>query len=246
MALGERGVADWATRAEALERWLLRMPDVVVTTSDGAAAEVGELLPQAEVAVVPLSAEPAGPARRGGRAGVALLVDVHRTADLDAAQWLCREVMPRARMANRELVAVIVGEPTAPPLRALAGPGVQVVPPDTAGSALQRAVVAAAPWRYGSGMQQWALDALAAGVPLAATRVGSEGLGVQPGRDALIADDADGLARAIVSVAGDVRLWGEISAAGQDHVRERDFTPGGLVERLRSIAVGGGTERAAN
>ena len=242
--LGERGVADWASRAEALERWLLRIPDLVVTTSDGAGREIGELLPDAEVLVVPLSAAPGGPARLTGRAGVAMAVDVHRSADLDAAQWLCREVMPRARMADRELIAVLVGDPSAPPLRALAGPGVQILAPDAAGQVLDRAVVAAAPWRYGSGMQQWALDAMAAGVPLAGTPIGCEGLAVRPGRQALVAEDADGLARAIVSVATDGLLWGALSEAGQDHVRDEGLTPAALVERLRGLDLAPQGERA--
>ena len=237
-AAGERGASQRVAGAEALERWLLRIPDLVVTTSEAAAFEVRLLVPEADTLVVPLVAEPGGPVRRGGRNTVALAVDVGSAADLDAAQWLCGEVMPRVRMGNRELRATIVGDPSAPALRTLAGTGVAVVPADQAPGVLEQAAVAAAPWRFGSGMHQWAVDALAAGVPLVATGPGGEGLDVRTGRDAMRADTADEMARAIVAVAGDPLLWGALSGAGQDHLHDARLTPAGLTERLAGVAAG--------
>jgi len=234
--LGEPGADEAAARAETAERWLLRLADVVVTTTQADADLAAELVPGADVHVVPLAADPGPCARRVGRTGVVVAVDETRGADLDAARWLQREVMPRARLAIPDLVAGVLADPAAA-LRAIVGAGVQLLPPTAATTELARAAVALAPWRFGSGLQPWVLRAMAAGVPVVMTPVAAEGLGLCSDQ-AVIGRSADELAREIIDLLADPDRWAAVSAAGQDHVRTRRFTSHGLAERLRSLTDG--------
>ncbi len=218
-----------ADRAEAVERWCLRLADVVVTTSERAAAALLRHSPGAEVAVVPHVA-PIRPAASGGREGVAMVVAPGRPEDLEAARWLTREVAPRTKVG-----LWLVGDTREAALRALVGPDVHLVGLDRVDDVLRRAAVAAAPWRSGAGMHDWAVRALAAGIPLVATPLGVEGLGVEAGRHAVVSPTADGLARGIIDFASDPAEWVRCSTAGQDLVREHRLTPAGLAERLCAL-----------
>ncbi len=232
--LGDPGADEAAARAETAERWLLRLADVVVTTTRADADLAVELVPGAEVHVVPLAADPGPSARRAGRTGVAVAVDETRSADVDAARWLHREVMPRVRLAIPDLVAGVIADPAAPALRGIVGAGVELLPPADATRQLASAAVALAPWRFGSGMQPWVLRAMAAGVPVVMTPVAAEGLGLCSDQ-VVIGRSADGLARDIVDLLANPERWAAVSAAGQDHIRARRLTSHGLAERLRSL-----------
>jgi len=232
--LGDPGAEEAAARAETAERWLLRLADVVVTTTRADADLAVELVPGAEVHVVPLAADPGPSARRAGRTGVAVAIDETRSADVDAARWLHREVMPRARLAIPDLIAGVMADPATASLRGIVGAGVQLRPPTAAAAELARVAVALAPWRFGSGMQPWVLRAMAAGVPVVMTPVAAEGLGLCSDQ-VVIGRSADELAREIVDLLADPERWAAASAAGQDHVRTRRLTSHGLSERLRSL-----------
>jgi glycosyltransferase involved in cell wall biosynthesis len=72
------------------------------------------------------------------------------------------------------------------------------------------------PLRQGSGKRLKALEALASGVPLVGTSTGLAGLGLIDGRDALIRDDAAGLAAALVAVLGDDALAASLADRGPE------------------------------
>jgi glycosyltransferase involved in cell wall biosynthesis len=63
---------------------------------------------------------------------------------------------------------------------------------------LARAAVMAVPLRIGGGSRLKILEAAAAGVPVVTTRVGSEGLAFEDGRDMVIVDHVSQMADALV------------------------------------------------
>jgi glycosyltransferase involved in cell wall biosynthesis len=66
------------------------------------------------------------------------------------------------------------------------------------------------------------------------TSVVNDGLGAEPGREIVIADDVRTAANQIVSLLHDDGLRTRIGQAGRQFVRER-YTWGHVVERMRQI-----------
>jgi len=120
--------------------------------------------------------------------------------NIDGAQWLCREVLPRVRAEIPEATFILVGRDPHERVRGLGAiPGVELhfdVP--TVAPFLQSARAALVPLRMGSGTRLKALEAMAAERPLAGTSIGLEGLGLRDGYSAAIADTSESLAAAIV------------------------------------------------
>jgi glycosyltransferase involved in cell wall biosynthesis len=74
--------------------------------------------------------------------------------------------------------------------------------------------------RSGSGTRIKVLEAFAHRVPVVSTTLGCEGLGVQPGREALVADTPEAFADACIRLATDPALADSI--AGRGHERWLD------------------------
>jgi glycosyltransferase involved in cell wall biosynthesis len=121
------------------------------------------------------------------------------------ARWFCDEVLPLLRQTVPEASLDLVGRLPTAEVRSLADrPGVRLHAdvPDVL-PYLQRARVAVVPVQIGSGTRLKALEAMAAARPVVGTSVGLAGLGIEPGRHALVADDPRGLADAITVLLRD-------------------------------------------
>jgi glycosyltransferase involved in cell wall biosynthesis len=143
--------------------------------------------------------------------------------NIDGLEWFCAEVLPRVRAAVPEVRLDIVGRDPLPEVQRLERlPGVAVhadVP--SVALWLQRARVAVVPLRIGSGTRLKALEAMAAGRPVAGTSLGLEGLDVSDGVEALVADDPVSFANSVVRLLTDDELAGRLAAAGGEHARTR-------------------------
>ena len=85
-------------------------------------------------------------------------------------------------------------------------------------------VLAIAPLRYGAGIKGKVNQALSYGVPVIGSRTALEGMGLQHGKDAMVADTPESFAAAMVSVYNDDELWQLLSAKGRASLQGR-FTP---------------------
>lgn len=122
----------------------------------------------------------------------------------DAALYLIREVLPRVRAEVPGAHLSIVGrDPTPKLVRAGSVPGVTITGlVDDMRPYLLAASVFAAPLRFGAGIQNKILEALAMGVPTVASVNGSAGLitteGVRPPLTVASAKDPDAFSAAVV------------------------------------------------
>lgn len=117
----------------------------------------------------------------------------------DAAVQLLTEILPAVRAEVPHATAVLVGRRPPEWLRALAAstPGAELHAdvPDVR-SFLARCGFLTVPLRIGGGSRLKILEALAAGTPVVSTRVGAEGLELEPGRDLLVAETRDEMVNA--------------------------------------------------
>jgi glycosyltransferase involved in cell wall biosynthesis len=86
---------------------------------------------------------------------------------------------------------------------------------------LNGAGVLAVPLRIGGGSRLKILEALASGVPVVSTRVGAEGLCLEPGRHLTVVEGADDMAAALVEAIRSPKAALAQAAAGRQRVLER-------------------------
>jgi GT2 family glycosyltransferase/SAM-dependent methyltransferase len=234
-----------------LEGALARTADVTLVVSEEERRHLLGIAPDAEVEIVPLANEIAtdvpGPEHRSG---LLFLGGFQHTPNVDAADYMAREVMPRVWRVLPEATLTLVGSHAPPEVTSLAGPNIVVAGwVEDLDPLLRESLVMVAPVRYGAGMKGKVTHSLAAGLPVVTTTIGAEGLDVTDGRELLIADDPETFASRIVDLHRDPELWLELSSRGQA-LAERVCAPSvqhAALRRLleRRLDAGEGQARSA-
>ena len=202
-----------------------RAADAVITVTEAERltllAEVPELR---HVVVVPTVHNPVeATAPFATRQGAIFVGNLSYAPNLDAVRWLSADLIGRLRgYLPDAAVTVIGGGMSDDDAQLLARPGLRFAGhvPETA-PYLAHARVSLAPLRFGAGIKGKVGEALAHGVPVVATTIAAEGMDLEPGLHALVADAPDDFARSAALLHEDEQLWSTLSAAGRAHVRQR-------------------------
>lgn len=156
-----------------------------------------------------------------GRDRIVFTGAMHYPPNVDAALVLAEDVLPLVRRHIPGACLDIVGRDPAPSLLALAGrPGVRVTGyvPDVR-PYLEAATVFAAPLRFGAGIQNKLLEALAMELPVVASTLAVDGLRAgEASPPAIVADDPATMADRIVDTLETVRRDPAPNAAGRAYV----------------------------
>lgn len=244
LRLGQAGEAAAAQREAAkylaLEAaWLPRF-GVLLTCAERHRAALAARLPGARVEVVPngvampSSQEP--PAAGGAHPRLLLVGNLSYLPNVDAALWLCQEILPVLRRRDGATEVRLAGSRPAETVRRLATlPGVTVYadPVDLAPH-YAWASAAIVPLRAGGGTRIKILEAFAAGVPVLATPVGAEGIDAADGRELLLGDGPEELAAACLRLHGDPELRRRLVEAAGALVRER-YSHAVVGRRVREV-----------
>jgi glycosyltransferase involved in cell wall biosynthesis len=158
---------------------------------------------------------------------VAMVGNFTYPPNLRGAAWLRDDVWP--------WLSELLEEPCA--LR-LVGPGIGEV--EDIEPVYRAAAVMAVPLFEGGGTRIKVLEAWALGRPVVSTTTGVAGLGVVPGREALVADDARAFAHALRDVVEDSARAEALIDAGRRAVRS--YSAERVAAALRSAAFGPGQE----
>lgn len=152
---------------------------------------------------------------------------------VDAMLHFCSTILPRIQAgAHRPVRLRIVGDGAGPALQRLAGQaGVELIGPAADMEPWYRdAHVVIAPLRAGAGPYLTALAALALGRALVASSVGAEGLELEHGVHALLADDPAPFATATLRLLHGPGLAQQVAEAGQRYFLEHHTRP--ALERI--------------
>ncbi len=202
-------LAAWeARRVERYERTLTREFEQLVISSPLDRRAIGEF-PNLHVVAngVDLDAHPFVAGERMQDA-IVFSGTMWYFPNVDAAQWLVREVLPLIRRERPGATLTIVGARPLPSVQRLAEvPGVTVtgrVP--SVHEFVARSAVAVAPMRSGSGIQFKIIEAMAAGTPVVATPTATVGLQAVAERDLLVGEGAEAFAAQVVRLLNDQAL----------------------------------------
>ena len=142
-------------------------------------------------------------------------------ANVTAALYLAREIMPLVWAQRPEAQLRIVGKDPTAAVQALTADRRIAVTGAVADMRphLWSASLAVAPLRYGAGIQNKVLEAMACGTPVVASERAVAALEhVRPGADCLVADAPEGFAAAMLRVLDDPVLQRDLAAAGRAYV----------------------------
>lgn len=137
-----------------------------------------------------------------------------------AALYLLREIMPRVWQAHPKARVVLAGAEAGAALLAYNHPGrceVTGAVPDLR-PYLAQASIAVAPIRYGVGVQNKVLEAMAMATPVIAARQATLALAARPGQELLVADDAPEFASQIISLLRNPSQQQQLARAGRRYV----------------------------
>ena len=170
------------------------------------------------------------------REGVLFVGDFANRTTSDSATWLLKAIWPEVQRKIPDARLYIAGNLS--DSRGLEVPaGVRVLGHvEDLGELYQSCRVFAAPTRCCTGIQTKILRALSHGLPTVTTPAGAEGLGLQHGNGALLAEQPCEFANEIVRLHDDSALWNTTSALAQSYVR-REFSPQRLRAQLCDLAA---------
>ncbi|MGQ0601233.1 MAG: glycosyltransferase family 4 protein [Anaerolineales bacterium] len=142
--------------------------------------------------------------------------------NIDGMLWFIREVLPMIKAQHPDVALDIVGARPAQELSSLNGQdGINVTGyVQDPQPYLEQAGVFIVPLRAGGGMRVKILEALARGLPLVTTSLGCEGIAVEHGRHALIADTPAAFAQAVVRLLTDRVFAADLARRGRQLIED--------------------------
>lgn len=193
-----------ARRWEA--RWY-RRADALACVSPVDAAAVSAMIGRTVQTIpTPLPDEFFSPPERQRSATTVTLVGSFAwEPNIDSVEWMCAEIWPAIRKRRPDAQLRVVGRFASPELqRTVEAVGGEFhVDVDDIRPYYWEAAAVIAPVRIGSGTRNKVLHAMACGSPLVATASATEGIPAVSGDHLLVAEDAAGLATAVLAVLDD-------------------------------------------
>jgi hypothetical protein len=222
---------------ERLEAHYLRDVDHVLTAAKADAMALAATHNLTCVTAVPnavrLPRRVTAPPPQGTGSDLLLVGNLSYPPNVDAATWLCRDVLPHLPGAS----VALVGWAPSPDVTALGRLDQVTVAGSVASVApwYERARVAVVPVRRGGGTRIKLIEALAHGRPVVSTSCGAAGLDLVAGRDGLVlADDPGAFAAACRRLLNDPSLSARLAASGREAVARtaNAVTVAGDIDRL--------------
>lgn len=230
---GDESFAEEAMLRRKQEIRSARLCDQVwcVTTDDKEVLEAE--VPEANIEVIPNI----HPLQSQGKSfdernGLLFIGNFNHRPNKDAVHYFIKEIFPLLQRRIKQLKFYVVGSNMPEEITAYNSENIAVLgyTPDV-DPLFHNSRVFVTPLRYGAGMKGKVGQALSYGLPVVTTTIGSEGLGLQHGHTAMIANDPEEFAEAIYQVYIDQTLWQTLANNGRKHVQEH-FPPQLVVKQI--------------
>ena len=164
--------------------------------------------------------------------------------NIDGVQLLLQRVFPKVRAAEPSARLCLVGRNPPESLRrhvaGLEGVELHASVPDVR-PYLARCGMLVVPLRIGGGSRLKILEALASGVPVVSTRIGAEGLCLEPGKHLTVVEEVDDLAQAVIATIREPTMAQMQAECGRVQVLQR-YDWDRLAEQLEQVWLRCATE----
>lgn len=163
-----------------------------------------------------------------------------------SALFLAQEIMPLVWRTRAEVRLVIAGSSPTRPVQELAADERITVTGfvEDLREPLARATIAVAPLRYGVGIQNKVLEAMAMGAPVVAARQAARALRAADGHDLMLAQEPAEYADAILALLDDPAYRGRLGRAGRAYVEQHHDWNAAAAELEQIYAAAAGAEIA--
>lgn len=170
------------------------------------------------------------------REGLIFIGGFNHKPNIDAVLYLYHEIMPLVWKKNREIKVFIVGHNVTPELKALNSKNFVILGyQKSIDDLFSHSKAMVAPLRYGAGVKGKIGQALEFGLPVISTTIGIEGMRLQPGVSALVAEvsDAQKFADHILNLYANEDLWNILHEGGQSALKY--FSPENQSENIADL-----------
>jgi glycosyltransferase involved in cell wall biosynthesis len=157
-------------------------------------------------------------------------------SNADAVTYFCREILPLIRRRIPDATLAIVGNMPPDEVKALANDHIVVTGyvPETA-PYLDGSKVLVCPLRYGAGLKGKIGEAMARGLPVVTTSIGTQGMNPRLGEEIMVGDTPEQFADCVERVLRDAALWQTLSREGRALI-VRNYSPAAVAQRIETIA----------
>jgi GT2 family glycosyltransferase len=140
----------------------------------------------------------------------------------DAVAWFIEEILPIVIKSLPNCRLKIVGSKAPQWLMELQHPNVEVLGwVESLDEIYLKSRLSIAPLRYGAGVKGKVGESLSMSTPMVLTDIAAEGLYLEDAKHALIANNPEDFANAIIQLMTDDSLWTSISVLGKAHIEEK-------------------------
>ena len=146
------------------------------------------------------------------RSGILFIGSYNHPPNIDAVQWLCREIMPLVWAKQPDITVTLLGSNLKPEVEALANSLITVTGyVEDVSSYFLNHKLSVSPLRYGAGMKGKIGQSLEYRLPIVSTAIGTEGMHLYPDQHILEANDTNSFAQQILHLYNDITLWNRLS-----------------------------------
>ncbi len=220
------------------ELQLAREADAIVVVSDHEQALLKEAVADTPVFHLPLIREIPGAGSMGfeERRDIAFIGNYLHEPNLDAVRHFVHDIWPACRAAAPSAELLLVGAQMPAEVERLdALEGVRAIGYVKDLTSLFNSIrLTVAPLRYGAGAKGKVISSLCHGVPVVASTVAAEGMGLKDGQDILVARDEAEWAQHLEAAYCDEAVWRELREDGLAAMHKRHTLEAGI-EVLRDI-----------
>ena len=173
-------------------------------------------LPNANVKLLPFSRTIRGTKSFfSERKNISFVGGYKHAPNIDAVKYFVKDVMPLLRKQLPGVRFYAIGSNVPAEIQALASEDVVITGfVEDLDSLQDKMRVSVAPLRHGAGIKGKIGAAMAAGLPVVATSLATEGMSLTDGENILVADGAEALAETLARIYQDESLWNRISKNG--------------------------------
>ena len=211
-----------ADQMKTRELWAIGAVDATIVRSTTEMEILQPMVPGDKLFLFPLILDIKGTSKTFvERRDIVFIGGYQHTPNVDAVQYFVAEIMPLLRKQLPGVRFYAVGSKPPAEMQTLASEDVIITGfVEDLTPLLDKMRVSVAPLRYGAGIKGKIGTAMAVGLPVVATSIGAEGMGLSDGEHILIADDPVTFVESIVAVYEDNVLWEKLSHNGQEFAEE--------------------------